>query len=184
LKTGPSSTSGWGVQRAKPASHDFSLLIWHREDAKALASPGAAVFTFGTAGMNQSRDNSEPPGTAGGLLYVVDDEPVLLELAVTLLEPLGYQTKTFRNPESALEAFRVADPRPALVITDYAMHTMNGLELIEECRRIHPGQKTILLSGTVDAGIYRDSAQKPDRFLAKPYHARQFVSLVQAVLKD
>jgi CheY-like chemotaxis protein len=62
------------------------------------------------------------------------------------------------------------------------MHNMNGMELIQECKRLNPKQKIIMLSGTVDESICRDSPVKPDRFLAKPYQARQFTTLVQSVL--
>ena len=40
------------------------------------------------------------------LIFVVDDEPMLLELATVILEPLGYNVKTFRDPQTALDAFR------------------------------------------------------------------------------
>ncbi len=55
------------------------------------------------------------------------------------------------------------------------MGGMNGMDLIRECRRLNPQQKTILLSGTVDEGIYADAPVKPDRFLAKPYQVHEFV---------
>ena len=116
------------------------------------------------------------------LIFVVDDEPMLLELATVILQPLGFALKTFRDPNSAIENFASADPGPVLVITDYAMHTMNGLDLIHECRRLKPKQKIILVSGTVTQDVYRDSPVKPDLFLAKPYHAKQLVDAVESLL--
>jgi two-component system, cell cycle sensor histidine kinase and response regulator CckA len=118
------------------------------------------------------------------VIYVVDDEPMLLELAMTILEPLGYTLQTFRDPESALRAYTSAQRRPDLLITDYAMHTSNGLDLVKACRRLQPHQKVLLLSGTVDESIFRDSPTKPDRFLAKPYQPRQLIELVQALVAD
>jgi CheY-like chemotaxis protein len=133
--------------------------------------------------MNPPNPNgSEPAKGNGALIYVVDDEPMLLELATVVLEPLGYRIKTFRDPASAMRAFVCAEPPPALVITDYAMHSMNGLELMAACRRKQPGQKVLLLSGTVDEQVYRDSPQKPDHFLPKPYQAKQLISAVQSLL--
>ncbi len=133
--------------------------------------------------MNQPKANDGAPGkTVGNLIYVVDDEPMLLELASVILEPLGYVVKTFRDPESAVAAFGSARPRPSLIITDYAMHKMNGLGLIEACRRIEERQKILLVSGTVDEQVYEKSIWKPNRFLAKPYHAKQLVDVVQSML--
>jgi len=135
--------------------------------------------------MNEPTDNNsavrkDPPS----LVYVVDDEPMLLELATVILEPLGYQVKSFRDPQTALDSFRSARPPPALVITDYSMHNMTGMDLLEGCRRARPGQKILMVSGTVDERIYRDSAWKPDQFLAKPYQARQLVEAVKELLGD
>ena len=53
---------------------------------------------------------------------------IIALVVVVILEPLGYTIETFRAPESALRAFTAAAPQPALIITDYAMHTMTGLE--------------------------------------------------------
>ena len=116
------------------------------------------------------------------LIFVVDDEPMLLDLSKALLEPAGYTVKTFRDPETALRAFASAHPAPALVITDFAMQGMNGLTLLRRCREIHPSQKVILVSGTVDESVYRDSADKPDVFVAKPYSVAAFLQVIDSVL--
>ncbi|HVM48453.1 MAG TPA: response regulator [Candidatus Acidoferrum sp.] len=133
---------------------------------------------------NSSGRGGASPRDPGAEIYIVDDEPMLLELATVILEPLGYRVKTFRSPETAVEEFKAAERRPALIITDYAMHNMNGMELIEACRRIQPSQKTLLLSGTVGPDIYHDLPVKPDRFLAKPYQARQLADAVKSMLPD
>ncbi len=134
-----------------------------------------------SSAKNDSRNNGKQDKP---LIFVVDDEPMLLELASVILQPLGYALKTFRDPDSAIENFAAADPAPALIITDYAMHSMNGMDLIQECRRIKPEQKIILVSGTVSQDVYRNSPVKPDLFLAKPYHAKQLVDAVESVLSS
>ncbi len=119
---------------------------------------------------------------SGVLIYVVDDEPMLLELATVILEPHGYHLKTFRDPEQALESFIAAKPRPKLLITDYAMHTMNGMQLMRRFRELEPQQKILLVSGTVGEDIFGSTPEKPDRFLAKPYRADQFIREVEELL--
>jgi DNA-binding NtrC family response regulator len=126
--------------------------------------------------------NSQAGGNSGTLIFVVDDEPILLELATFILEPLGYRLKTFRDPDVAFGEFRSANHPPKLLITDYAMHQMNGMELLKKCKLANPGLKTLLVSGTVSEDIYRDSAIKPDGFLAKPYHANQLSDLVESLI--
>jgi two-component system cell cycle sensor histidine kinase/response regulator CckA len=105
--------------------------------------------------MHEPKANSVGSGQSNrALIYVVDDEPMLLELASVILEPRGYRIETYHDPESALQAFKAADPPPALIITDFAMHEMTGMELMEACRQIRPGQKVLLVSGTVGPDIF------------------------------
>lgn len=133
--------------------------------------------------MTQPKAKSAPPARdRRAVIYVVDDEPMLLELAMVILTAQEFKVETFRDPQAALEAFEKAEPKPALVISDYAMHQMNGLGLLEACRQIEPRQKLVLVSGTVDASVYADSTCKPDRFLAKPYEPEQLVKLVTSLL--
>lgn len=116
------------------------------------------------------------------IVFVVDDEPMLLELNAVIIEPLGFRVRTFRDPDTAVRAFSFANPRPVLIVTDYAMHTMNGMDLISACRRVNPQQRILLVSGTVDESIYRDAVEKPDHFLAKPYQSRQLADLVRSLV--
>jgi CheY-like chemotaxis protein len=133
--------------------------------------------------MSEPKEDSSGRRKHGeALIYVVDDEPMLLELASVILEPLGYSVATFRSPETALRAFELAEPGPALVITDYAMHAMTGLTLASACRRIRPKQKVLMISGSVGPDILHDAPVRPDRFLAKPYHAKQLIEAVEATL--
>lgn len=124
---------------------------------------------------------SSDTGGQSATIFVVDDEPMLLDLAVTILQPLGFDVRTFRDPRKALAEYPAA--KPVVVVTDYAMGEMNGLDLVRECRRINPRQKIILLSGTVDENIYANSQIKPDCFLAKPYQIRDFVETIQSLAK-
>jgi len=126
------------------------------------------------------------PTTGGGtpLVYLVDDEPLLLELAEMVLEGDGYRFEKFLDPSEAWKAFAAADPPPDLVITDYAMYSMNGVELILKCKALRPQIKTILISGTVDESILRNVPVKVDRFLSKPYRTVELGEVVRNVLQD
>lgn len=126
-----------------------------------------------------AKSESKSTGRTGATVFVVDDEPMLLEMAALILEPLGYRVQTFRDPREALEEYSAV--RPNLVVTDYAMGSMTGMDLIRECKQLNPGQKILLLSGTVDESIYAGDSVKPDRFLAKPYQVSDFIALVKTL---
>ena len=116
------------------------------------------------------------------LIYLVDDQPLLLEYAEASLQAEGYAFQKFNDPEKALSAFLEAQPKPDLLISDFAMERMNGMELIEKCKRAHPALKTIMISGTAGAEIIHQAPVKIDQFLAKPYPPATLVELVRRVL--
>ena len=126
--------------------------------------------------QSKSSNGAEPPVT----IFVVDDEQMLLDLAAAILQPLGYNVRTFSDPRVALKEFPAA--KPAVIVTDYAMGEMNGLDLVRECKRVNPKQKMILLSGTVDEKIFAGLPQKPDRFMVKPYPIHEFIETIRALV--
>ena len=128
-----------------------------------------------------SQTNQTAPKKAP-LIYLVDDQPLLLDLAEMSLLSGGYKLKKFLDPEAALESFLDACPKPALLITDYAMGKMNGLELVERCKAVKPDLKSILVSGTAGAEIMMDSDIKVDRFVGKPYLPTSLAEMVRRVL--
>jgi len=132
----------------------------------------------------KAKGTQDQPANGKPLIYVIDDEPMLLELASVVLQPLGYEVKTFRNPDAAVEAFAEGKPYPALLITDYAMHLMNGMDLLKACRRVQPAQKILLVSGTVGEEVFKNSPLKPDGLLPKPYYAKQLVDMVRDLLPN
>lgn len=108
---------------------------------------------------------------------------MLLQLACVVLAPLGFRVETFRDPSEALKSFAAAERKPEVVITDYAMHKVNGLELVVRCKELHPTQKVILVSGTVGPEVFADSPIKPDFFLPKPYEVDQLRNAVMGLLE-
>jgi len=133
--------------------------------------------------MNEPKAQAGLRGKKSGhLIYLVDDEPMLLELASAILAPLRYAIETYSSAEEAFHAFEIAEPKPALIVTDCTMQRMNGLELTEACRRIRPNQKVLLISGTVGSEVYEGSAVLTDRFLAKPYKAKELIGAVKKIL--
>jgi CheY-like chemotaxis protein len=88
-------------------------------------------------------------GRGQHVLYV-DDEPRLARLEERRLTQLGYRITVVPDGKTALAAF-LADPAAFdVVITDFTMPSMNGLELSRELTRIRPDIPVILSTGNVD----------------------------------
>jgi DNA-binding NtrC family response regulator len=120
---------------------------------------------------------------SNALVYIVDDEALLGQLAETVLTEAGFRTRTFLDPEDALRAVRDDGERPDVLVTDFVMGSMTGLELIEGCKSCHPKLRTILLSGTVNESQVATYSVQPDVFIAKPYRVGAFVKTVIELVK-
>lgn len=93
-----------------------------------------------------------------------------------VLEELGYRITPAANGEEALELFEKA--KYDLVITDYRMGRIDGIELIRRIRGIDERAKVILLSGHAEALGLTASSTSADAVLAKS--ANEVSHLVRA----
>src|SRR5947207_1773467 len=118
------------------------------------------------------------------LVYVVDDEPMVGDVVQAILKMGGYESVLFQDPNAAFNAINQANPKPALLLTDFQMPQMTGRELIELCKKDHPMLKTILYSGNVQEDTVALYPARPDRFLRKPFTPKTLIDLVQSVLGD
>lgn len=83
------------------------------------------------------------------VIAIVDDEEmVLTSLRSFLLLETDYEVETFSSPQTAVSALR--DKPVDLVISDYLMPGMNGIEFLLEVKRLHPFATRILLTGYAD----------------------------------
>ena len=126
---------------------------------------------------------AKDPTVDASLIYVVDDESMIGEVVEVILSLEGLRSKFFQNPLSALSEIGEANPRPSLLLTDFVMTPLNGMELIERCKELYPGLKTILYSGNVGEDITQFYSVQPDAFLSKPFLPKTLVNTVQSVLK-
>ena len=83
------------------------------------------------------------------MIAIVDDEEmVLTSLRSFLLLETEYEVLTYNGPEKALEEVR---RQPIdLVISDYLMPGMNGIQFLLEVKKMHPFATRILLTGYAD----------------------------------
>ena len=81
-------------------------------------------------------------------ILLVDDNREGLIARKSLLQELGYIIRTATGGEEALELF--ARGKFDVVVTDFKMPTMDGIELIQRIRDLEPDARIILLSGFVE----------------------------------
>ena len=84
-----------------------------------------------------------------GKIVVVDDEKIVTSAFSTLLKVEGFSdAHFFNNPEEALKFIK--ENKPDLVISDFLMPQMNGLEFLTEVNKVYPEVSKILLTGYAD----------------------------------
>ncbi len=81
-------------------------------------------------------------------VILVDDELPILESLKSALRPTGFECETYQSASTALEAYREA--ASDVVITDFMMPGMNGIELLKAIRTINPEAYVIILTGYAD----------------------------------
>src|SRR5436305_7474840 len=88
------------------------------------------------------------PGSAARVLLVDDNRDGLL-VRKAILEEQGFVITTATNGEEALELF--AKGKFEMLVTDFKMPKMNGIELIRRVRPLDQALRIVLVSGFVDA---------------------------------
>ncbi len=107
----------------------------------------------------------------------MDDNCLGLAARRSVLEELGHRVHTSGTAAEALELCgkHVFD----VVVTDYKMPKMNGIELIDRLRKLHPSMAVILISGFADTLGLDEASTGADIVLQKS--ANEVSQLIRAV---
>jgi PAS domain S-box-containing protein len=114
-----------------------------------------------------------------GTVLVVDDEDDVREVAVAQLEALGFRVAHAASGKAALEL--LARGGIDLLIADYAMPGMSGLELARAARQRRPGLPVLLMSGYVETARI-DRQVEGARLVKKPYRLAELVDAIEVLL--
>ncbi len=128
---------------------------------------------------------TKAPQAAGGRerILFVDDEDVLVDLNRERLNRLGYHVVTTTNSLEALELVEKDPHGFDLVITDYTMPYLTGLDLAAEMRRVRPDLPIIICTGYND-NLSRELAKSAgiQEFLLKPQSKDDLARAIRRVL--
>ena len=123
-------------------------------------------------------------------ILIVDDEPNILNalrrclarIDVTLLDGSALKVETFTSPESAIE--RSEEQDFDLVISDYRMPSMNGVEFLTRLMDTQPRAPRIIISGYADreALIAAVNEANLTHFIEKPWDDEVLHRVVSTIL--
>ena len=117
-------------------------------------------------------------------ILIVDDEAHVLSSLKRLFRPSGYETATC---SSAREALQLIETSPAfdVIISDYRMPEMNGVEFLTLVRSCSPDSVRMVLSGFADAGSIIAATNEGHiyKFIPKPWEDAFLLTSVADALK-
>lgn len=116
-------------------------------------------------------------------IFVVDDEPGIVELCDRLLLRAGYSVAAFTNPREALEALK--QDRADLLLVDIRMPELSGYDLINEARTYQPNMAMLAMTGygTLDAAL-QALRKGVDGLILKPFERADLLQSVEQALSD
>jgi signal transduction histidine kinase/CheY-like chemotaxis protein len=129
-----------------------------------------------TAGGDEGAAPDLPPGKAS--ILVCDDDDEVLRFLSEFLTSNGYSVHESNSPEGALRLLE-SGLGVDLLIVDYAMPGINGVETIERARRLRPGLRALLITGHAGA----PAAELTDaHLLRKPFGLAALSQTVAEIL--
>ena len=110
---------------------------------------------------------------------MVDDDPLVLASTAAMLDDLGYAVVEATAGQEALEHIRDGGNFD-LVVTDYLMPGMTGLQLVEELHRIRPSIAVLLTTGYAELLVGRSSGIER---LTKPFNQDAMAHAIERCLE-
>jgi len=119
-----------------------------------------------------------------GTVLVVEDEQAVRQVVAASLRASGYKVLEARSGEEAMHRLRRHEGPLRLVLTDLVMPGMDGREVADSVRTLHPEVKVVFMSGyTSDVLLRHGLSRMKGSFLRKPFTLEALTQKVREVLE-
>jgi DNA-binding NtrC family response regulator len=118
---------------------------------------------------------------SNGSVAIVDDEVQLVRTYELLFEKRGIPMAfTAYDGDEAIEKFSRAEPKPSIVIIDYRLPSMSGIDVMKAILAIEPHTKVVFISG--DESSMRESLEAGATvFMRKPTSIKEITETINAL---
>jgi PAS domain S-box-containing protein len=153
----------------------WNTVVEHGGAVVAESGADGAVFSVFLPASEEAPTPEKHPETpreilqGSGTVLVVDDEPLLREIATKILAVLGYRVEAVASGEEAIA--RLQERLYDLIVLDMLMPPgINGCETYREIVKFRPGQKAVICSGfSLSEDFIEARKAGAGSFLKKPY---------------
>jgi hydroxymethylpyrimidine pyrophosphatase-like HAD family hydrolase/CheY-like chemotaxis protein len=118
-------------------------------------------------------------------ILIVEDELGVahpLKKALDLSPNKLYQVELCSSGEAALE--RLRNKRFDLLISDFRLPGMDGLELLEQAQQVSPGILSVLITAYGSPDVEERAKRLAKAYIPKPFHLRDIIQTVQQILSE
>lgn len=146
------------------------------------AGRDAAKTVRGLAPAQGRAAPSPTPQCRHKTILIVDDAALVRDMISRFLRKDGFAVLCAANADEALSLAKACLSLD-LLITDYQMPGMNGLELATRIHGTHPETKLLLMSGTLlDTGCEASTLPAWIGYLTKPFNPAQLLGMVRKLI--
>ncbi len=170
---------GLAVTHSIVTSHGGWINLYSEEGRGAKFNIYLPVLE--TAAPDQKAPGQESYTGGTETILIVDDEPLVRDIGLSMLTELGYKVVTASNGAEAVSTYRARRKEIDLVIIDNIMPGMDGISAVRALKQIDNSVSVVLSSGYVaDAQNLKDAGF--NGFLSKPYSLAQVAETVKRAL--
>jgi CheY-like chemotaxis protein len=166
--------------------HGLAMQLGGSLELKSKVGQGTtAILWFPVAGVEAAMAEAAaplvlPPASQPARILLVDDDPLIAASTGDMLEDLGHSVIERNSGPAAIDVLMSREPID-LMLTDYAMPGMTGVELAATARKLRPDMPILLATGYADIA----SASTIDLpRLAKPYLQSQLRCEIDRLLAE
>jgi len=180
------------IKTSLPAGRCGARCAWPHAGSQNIISKHILLHAIpGTSGALKHRMTTGESNSRGGAasqdqlnssqrILVADDDPFIRTIISSTLVQNGYQVDIAKDGAEAWKALNEASY--SLLITDYKMPRVDGLELITKLRSQDKSLPVILVSGTMPVeALNRRPGLRIDALLEKPFTAEELLEAVKRV---
>lgn len=180
---GPSAGSGLGLSQvygmARQSGGSVSIDSTLNEGTRVtLCLPCAGIVDGTDTSPSEELAELPLPGMQNELILVVDDDHAVRQVTVEMARDLGCEVAQASGGEQALALMGKLSPSPKLILLDYAMPGMNGLQLARALRERGVTAPIALVTGYAELSEADIAAGQLAGLLRKPFTIRELQGLL------
>jgi sugar-specific transcriptional regulator TrmB/FixJ family two-component response regulator len=168
--------------------NDLGLFMEHPEMVRGLQALTESLWALAMPAQQRIDEiaGGKSRAEVAQSILVVEDEPDVRQSLMELLEGSIPGSRIF-TAESGKDALSVLkDQRVDLIVTDYKLPGMNGLEMLQQAQKIAPGVPRIVITAFPDLKVALKAINEAgvENFFTKPLEPTRVVQVVQDILRQ